>query len=112
MNGPIQNASVMSLNVNGSNLSVIENLYPVDISVDAVDGEIFVLTLNNSVLSISSGTIKQVVSFDSGIPVALDVFEVFAYVIFDSGVIIQASIHGGKRQSICYSGLFICFDVQ
>lgn len=103
MNGPPLNTSVMSFSLNGSNsISVIDNLQPVDISVDPVSGEIFVLTRNNSVLSVSCGTVQVVVNFDSGgVPIALDVFEVFAYVIFDSGRIAQISTQRGIIIIMC-----------
>ena len=85
----------MYLDLNSNSTSVISVHDPVDISVNPVYGEIFILTGDGSIISVDSGTVQLIVSFDSGIPTALDVFEVFAYVVFDSGIIAQVNIQEG-----------------
>lgn len=86
----------MNLNGQGS-MSVLDSIHPLDIAVDSVSGEIFVITHNGSILSINSLNTVQVVFHFEEVPIALDVFEVFAYVIFGSGSIKQINIHEGSQ---------------
>lgn len=110
MNGPAQNTSIMYLDLDESNsISVIAHLDPVDISVNPVDDEIFILTRGSSILSVSSGTIF---TFDSGVPTALDVFEVFAYVVFESGMIAQVTIQEGMNVYLISNHFNLIFCIE
>lgn len=80
--------------------TVIADFNPLDISVDPVSGEIFVLTTDNSIRLVNSDT---VISLNSEVSIALDVFEVFAYVIFESGNISRVNIRGSSS-GLCFDG--------
>lgn len=99
ISGPVLNGSVMWFSLNESNVNpdsntVITDLHPLDISVDPVSGQIFVLTTDNSILSVNSGTVVS--SLDLEVSISLDVFEVFAYVIFESGIVSRVNIQGSS----------------
>ena len=97
------NSSVVVLNLDkNDSVSEIFNTYPVDISEDPVTGEIYVVS-NSSLLVVDSTGIVELLRFDFGVPIALDVFEVFAYVMFDYGLYIQVNTLGRNAGSyVCY----------
>lgn len=86
-------------------ISTVNNIQPSDISVHPVSGEIYCVA-NSSILSIDLvNNIEEVFSFENEIPIALDVFEVFAYVLLSSGVLKQVNIH---RTSEGIFNYFVC----
>lgn len=83
----------MWMNLSDNSLIEVNDIHPVDISLDPVSGEIFAITSNRSLVSINSNSIQVIFNFDE-VPVALDVFEVFAYVLLNSGVVSQIRTQG------------------
>lgn len=93
INGLCHNASILSQSLNGTDLmtTVISNICPLDISLDPVDDDIFYIDEDGNLFSISSGNTKNVATVN-GVPRALEVFEVFAYVALQSGTIIKLNV--------------------
>lgn len=74
-------------------ITVIDGIQAFDISVDPVSGKLYCVD-NSSIFSVDLVTsIVEVVSnFDDEVA-ALDVFEIFGYVLFNSGIIKRVNIH-------------------
>lgn len=101
IDGPYFNSSVTWISFDGNNVT-INDVHPNAISVDPVSGEIYLID-NSSILSIDIMTnVKTVFRFDNAIPVALDVFEIFAYVLLDTGIVKQVNIQSSTgSQGTC-----------
>ena len=93
INGPVQNSSIMSHNFDENVLNVqnMQSMYVIDISEDPVSGNIFVIT-NESLLLVRLGhnSMEHVIDLNyDELPLFLDVFEIFAYFVLESGKLVQ-----------------------
>ncbi len=96
IDGPFNNASIQSFNIaEDSFLPAIHNTYPQDICLDPVNGIVFSLSITRSIFRISSDKIEVVFEppqFDNQIPIAIDIFEIFLYVILESGTLAKINM--------------------
>ena len=92
--------SVMWISLDeSSSMTKIDGINFLDIAVDSVSGEIFAIS-NRSVVSIDNNVV--IVDFDQQIPIALDVFEVFAYVVLnESGTVMQVNTQRNSTITSC-----------
>ena len=76
------------ITTNSYNLSNI-----IDISISTWNDQLFILTEMGlfSVALMSNGSAQRVTSFGDKMPIAVDVFEVYSYVLLEDGFIIQVN---------------------
>ena len=75
-------------------IRVVDGIHPFDISVDPVFGKLYCIS-NSSIFSVdlTRNIIELVLNFEDEVAIALDVFEIFGYLLFNSGVIKQVNIY-------------------
>ena len=86
---------------------MINNIQPSAVSVDPVNGYVYCVN-GSSIVSVDLlSNMEVVLQFESEVPVALDVFEIFAYVVFDAEEIRRVNIYDssegmhGYMYSVC-----------
>lgn len=92
INGPVDNAYVTWLNVNTNERGMAQATVSdiLDVSIDLFDDRIFVLS-QGEIMTVSfvTGLATEFFQFAGQNPIALDVFEIYSYVLLDTGRIMQ-----------------------
>lgn len=89
----------MCINIKNHTNAIFRNFQYVDIALDPVTDAVFIVTNDGIILSImhTGGcnfpeTTNIYFNFTTERPIAIDVFEIFAYVVLDSGKIVQIDL--------------------
>ncbi len=100
INGPFSNSSLTWIRLNESYFtSVVGEISPIDISVDPVSAKLILVAVDGKLYSYDfQDNPEEIYNLENDRPVALDVFEVFAYVLLNSGIIVRISIQGDFSQ--------------
>ena len=101
ISGSDLNSSLTWIEINGLGLtSIVGEIHPIDISVDPVTSKLILLTADKSIYHYDFNQFQQIHHFENHIPVAIDIFEVSAYVVLNSGIITHVCTGGDFCQGI------------